>query len=393
MFNNYQKEKLMKKKLFFIALLLVFALVSCGGEEEDDWGNDGDGGNSGNNEGNGGWMSQEGQEEILQTMGFSFIHSLAIGSNDTLYVGGRTNSDASGTTDALIVAFDTKGKELWRKQWDFYKSNSDSVDKIVTDKQGNIYVMGGYGDALFIMKIAPDGTKIWEQFPEFDDLYSLTLDTAQNVYVSYRYEIVKYSADGKELQRYNISDDVQGGITGIYALTVDSKGNIYAGGNTEFSLFADNAGKTDAFLVKIAPDGTQLWGKQWGGERTDRVKTILLDDNDNIFVASAMNVSSNSVTNRTYLNLKLSQDGDKIWETDLRCDFAAMCNDDNIYCVGGNQFFKYNSKGESVGNYSTEYATEYGDHYLNQIICDNKQNIYGLAGSSEIIKIPASEIK
>ena len=248
--------------------------------------------------------------------------------------------------------------------------------------------MGGYGDALFIMKIAPDGTKIWEQFPEFDDLYSLTLDTAQNVYVSYRYEIVKYSTDGKELQRYNISDEVQG-ITGIYALTVDSKGNIYAGGYTSFSLFADNAGKTDAFLVKIAPDGTQLWGKQWGGSGEDQVKTILLENNDDIFVALGMNVTSNSANEKTDFALRISPDGDKLWEIDQQCYPATICNN-SYYCIDDNQIFKYDSKGECVGNYSAEY--EEGD--LNKIVCDSQENVYVSAlHSTKIIKIPSSEIK
>ena len=385
----------MKKALsIMFALLLLFLLPACGGEEDDyDGGNNGDGGNS---DGNGGWESQEDQDyEILKTRGFSFIHSLAMGLDNVLYVGGKTMEDlySDGLTetkkaDALLVAFSAKGKDLWGKQWDVYQSDKDSIRKIVIDKQGNIYVTGGYKPALFVMKFKSDGTKIWEQFPEFDDIYSLALDEEENVYVSYRYEIVKYSTDGKELQRYNISDEVQG-ITGIYALTIDSKGNIYAGGYTSFSLFADNAGKTDAFLVKIAPDGTQLWGKQWGGSGEDQVKTILLENNDDIFVALGMNVTSNSANEKTDFALRISPDGDKLWEIDQQCYPATICNNSH-YCIDDNQIFKYDSKGECVGNYSAEY--EEGD--LNKIVCDSQENVYVSAlHSTKIIKIPSSEIK
>lgn len=370
----------MKFFKYLFVLLSLILMISCGGdEEEEDWGNDGDGNNNENNEGNGGWISQEGQDwKILETRGFTHIHSLAIGSNDTLYVGG-TAQEESKKSDAFLVVFDAKGKELWSKQWD-YQESADTVNKVVMGKHGNIYVIGGY--IPFVIKFAYDGTKLWEQFPEFDDLYSLALDEEENVYVSssYRDEIVKYSSDGKELQRYNISDE---GITGISALTVDSKGNIYAGGYTSFSLFADNAGNKDAFLVKIAPDGTQLWGKQWGGEGKDQVKTMLLDNDDNIFIALGIN-------EKTDLALRISPDGDKLWEIDQQCYPAAISNNNHIYCIGGNQIYKYNSKGECVGNYSNKYKKG----YLNTIVCDSQENIYmSTTQSTKIIKISSSDFK
>ena len=382
----------MKKSLsIMFALLLLFLLPACGGEEEeDDWGNDGDGGN---NEGNGGWESQEDKPgKVLKTRGFLGITALALGQDDRLYVGGVTRgdlySDDSGTADALLVAFDAKGSELWGKQWDVYESYDD-VKHIITDKDGYIYISGGT-HVTFVMKFAPDGTKIWEQFPEFDLISSLVLDSQQNVYICRNNEIVKYSSDGKKLQSYKFLDESTSDpakSTNINVLAVDSEGNLYAGAYTYLDLFADNTGKTDAVLVKFAPDGTRLWGKQWGTEGEDYVRSILFDNYNNILVVLGLNTTSNNAENRTTLNLKLSPNGDKILETDHSCKIAAICNDGNIYCVIGKKITKYNSNWEYLSS-----LPEYEYKYVDNVTCDSGNNVYAKNNQS-IIKFSPSDFK
>lgn len=373
----------MKKKLFFIALLLVFVLISCGGEEEEeDWGNDGDGGNSGNNEENGGWESQEDKPgKVLQTS-IAGISAMAIGLDDILYVGGAKR-EYSKKSDALLVAFDTKGKELWSKQWD-YQESADRINHIVSDKYGNIYVAGNTYDS-FVVKFAPDGTKIWEQLPEFGNIFSLTFDSQQNVYISYNNEIIKYSTEGKKLQSYKISDASE-----INDLTVDSEGNIYAVGGTYDSLFAENAGVNDAFLVKLAPDGTQLWGKQLGSKGEDWIGSIVFGKNDNIFVALELNSVANNPNDVEKMLLKISPDGNQISEINRWCKIVTNCNDNNIYCVGKNQIDKYTFDGEYLGSSPED------EHYnISAITCDSKNNIYivNLKNEQNIIKISPSDFK
>ena len=117
------------------------------------------------------------------------------------------------------------------------------------------------------MKFFADGAKIWEKFPEVDSVSCLALDNSGNVYAGVSSgDILKFSPEGKELWHYNISTEDAKGI--INALAVDSEGNVYAGGKTGYNLFQENAGGTDAFLVKIAPDKTHVWAKQWGGGGT-----------------------------------------------------------------------------------------------------------------------------
>lgn len=366
------------KKLLWIALLLVFVLIACGGEEEeDDWGNDGDtpsGGDGGNGD-NGGWESQEDKPgKVLKTEGFAGIYTFAIGLDDILYVGGATQEE-SKKSDAFLVAFDAKGKELWSKQWD-YQESADTVNEVVADKQGNIYVIGGY--IPFVIKFAPDGTKIWEQFPEFKTMNSLAVDKSNNIYIVGRVnkssKIIKYSMEGKSLW----INDVDGGT--IVTLGVDSIGNVYAGGYTHESLFAESNGKMGAVLVKFAPDGTRIWGKQWDGEENERNKALIVDDNDNIYVVG--NVL-----------LKFSPDGEIKWQQTKEYNSIAIDKDSNIYAsnrIAGN-IDKYDSDGTHSGSFSMNNIG------IKQIVCDSKNNIYILSinqkNEENVIKISSSAIK
>lgn len=235
-------------RTLILALTVMMMLLSC--VEDEDINGNGDGK---------GWEKEWSSEKI------DTLNAIAVSPDDTVYVGGETwgnlYSEKEGDRDAFFAVFNPKGDELWGKQWAANDGRND-VQGLVVDDEGDIYVGGG--QSSFIMKFSPDGTKIWEKFPEVDSVSCLTLDKAGNVYAGVSSgDILKFSPEGKELWRHNIStEDAEGQIN---ALAVDSEGNIYAGGYTWDDLFETNAGETDAFLVKIAPDKTHIWEKQWGG--------------------------------------------------------------------------------------------------------------------------------
>ena len=385
----------MKKALsIMFALLLLFLLPACGGEE-DDYDDTPSGGDGGNNDGNGGWESQEGQDwKILKfedDLSKAYLQQIILGLNDEIYLAGYTYdnlyAELNGKNDPFLLAINSKGKKLWGKQWGvpvIHSSNND-VSGMSVDTDGNIYVTI-YGNPS-VAKFSPEGTKIWEIFPDLENgnISTLKLDKFNNVYlgISRGKEtdpiLIKYSNQGKELQRYNISNSSR--ETNVVDVAVDSEGNIYAGGFTYDNLFADNAGKVDAFLAKIAPDGTQLWGKQWGSEGEDKIWSIVFDNNQNIFVTFGMNVTSKDVN---YMARLFSSDGNILWEINNRCGSPVVCGN-NIYCFSVRQIDKYDSEGKYLGS-----SIKYEDK-IERITCDNN-NIYAIT-SKDIIKLPLSAIK
>jgi len=358
-------------KFIITLLLLMIMSVSC--IEDEDAVN------------NSGWEKEWGSDRT------DSLNAIAASPDDMIYVGGMTLGELYAPKvgiDATLAAFNPKGDELWGKQWSVNDDEND-VWGLVVDDEGNIYAGGG-GHNPFMTKFSPDGTKIWEKFPEIDSIICLALDKSGNVYAGTSYgDILKYSPEGKELWRHNIStEDAEGQIQ---ALAVDSEGNIYAGGTTWDSLFGENAGETDAFLVKIAPDKTHVWEKQWGGGGHDIVNGLAIDDSDNLYVAG-------SSYGEAEVLAKYSADGVRIWgQTGKNIHYLSVVidNGNNVYFGSGgynDRIHKYSSDGKKIWSSKDAGETEWG---AAGIALDSYGNLYVCGGSEEnhLMKIPASEME
>ncbi|MBQ3369359.1 SBBP repeat-containing protein [bacterium] len=378
----------MKKALsIMLVLLLFFLLPACGGdEEEDDWGNDGDGGN-GNNNGVEDWEKQWGANNPNQA------ENMAISHNDIIYVAGETlgslYSERQGKRDAFLAAFNTNGQELWGRQL-----GSDDVDTFVSglsvDKQGNIYFATNSIEKKNVMKFSQDGSKIWDKSLEVQGVTTLGLDDSGNIYVgtSETYDILKFSPDGEKLSTYNLfsATKPQNSITKI---AVDSEGNIYAGGWTSEDLFAEKQGGGDAFLVKLAPDGTQLWGKQWGGSVGDYISVhdMLIDNSNNLYVTAHFDGAP--------MLLKFSPTGENLWRSPAQYAGSKKALSFNkhgqIYLCGRRMVYGFNPDGNQI------WEWESSDKYFSagDISFDSKNNLYifGSHYDNFLIKISSSNIK
>ena len=365
---------------FVITLGVIFLLSSCGIDDTID-GNDGDSGSSS------GWEKEWSSESV------DSLYSIGISSDNTIYVAGKTNgnlySELSTKYDAFLAVFNPKGEELWGKQWATFDDDNE-IKGLAIDKEGNIFVGGG-GWNSFVMKFSSDGTKIWEKFPGVDSILGLTLDNSGNIYAGTMYgDILKFSSNGDEKIIYNNFSN-EHGETSVFALTIDSEGNLFAGGMTQVDLFTENNGETDAFLVKIAPDGTHIWEKQWGSETYDRLYALAIDNEDNVYVAGGTHGT-------TEILLKFSSDGKKIWGnggTGINYQSLALDSENNIYVgVGENHNLvdKYSSNGEKIWSSDDEVKWDWG---ATGAALDSNGNLYVCGGTSKnhLIKIPASEMR
>jgi len=70
-------------------------------------------------------------------------------------------------------------------------------------------------------------------------------------------------------------------------VTTDSSGNLYVVGSTNGKFPGEEraGGKSDAFLSKFDPSGTELWTRQFGSSGDDRALAVAVDPQGNILVA------------------------------------------------------------------------------------------------------------
>lgn len=144
------------------------------------------------------------------------------------------------------------------------------------------------------------------------------------------------------------------------AVTADNAGNIYWGGDFDNTTdlnpgpgVADVTalGFSDAFLIKLAPDGSYLWHKVWGSSSDDSIDDIEIDGAGNIIVSGYFagsfdldpglsSVFAPVVGSFDIFFVKLDGSGNFIWghtfgsdQPDFQCEIAL--NDmDEIYLCG-----------------------------------------------------------
>ena len=198
-----------------------------------------------------------------------------------IYVCGATFGDLAaknkGKSDAFVGTFNNKGEQI--KLIQFGTDSDEIVDRIVVDKEKNIYAGGstvgelagkqqGQGDA-FLTKINANMDIIWtHQFgtPLWDAINGIDVNEqiSDNIVVSgcqnwpsCQSFIRMYKKDGTLLCVNNfVASGKKGGTCGK-GVCFDNKGNIYHTGNTGGNLFNSNHGEHDIFVIKQELDKSQ----------------------------------------------------------------------------------------------------------------------------------------
>ena len=208
---------------------------------------------------------------------------------------------------------------------------------------------------------------------EDDSGYGVTVDSANNIYVSgyskgdldsitnlgnnYDLFLVKYNSSGSKqwTQLLGSSSDNYYG----YRVTGDSADNIYLTGKTNGSLDNNtNEGNYDILLIKYDSYGTKLWSQQLGTTEEDIGYGVAADSADNIYVTGS---TKKNLDNNTYAGdkdiflVKYNSSGTKQWTQQLGTsseDFGYGVTVDslnNIYLTGKTNGSLDNNTNE--GNY------------------------------------------
>ncbi len=199
---------------------------------------------------------------------------LSLDKNGNIYVcgivGGNWGEPNIENMDAFLAKFNTNGKLLWKKTYG--TDNFDVATSLQVDKDGFIYVGGstggelggsqaGQGDA-YIAKFDSLGNKIWiRQFgrDKWDGVLSIVFsrDQSGDIIIS---GCQNWESCEGYCRRYNNNGDlkwvrefIHQGESGTCGkdVAIDALGNCFHIGGTGASIFSDNKGKHDVYVVKI----------------------------------------------------------------------------------------------------------------------------------------------
>ncbi len=288
------------------------------------------------------WVKQFG------TNSYDIGTSVLIDEIGNIFVGGYTWGNLNeninmGSSDSFLTKFDQNGNIIWTKQWG--TRFEDRCYSIKLDKSENIYLLGysetefneetNSGDRnIFLVKYNKDGILQWtKEFGsiDFDEGTSIAIDTNENIYITgYTWgdivENIYSDTNGSDIFLMKLDSNGNNiwvkqfnsiGTQIGYSVITDNEDNIFLEGITE-SSFENNLhiGFSDVVLMKFDSNGNNLWTKEFGSNSYDEGKSIIIDNQKNIFIVGNTQGSFNEFENKGKRDIfltKLDNLGNIIW--------------------------------------------------------------------------------
>jgi len=278
-----------------------------------------------------------------------------------------TTTTSAGTTTTTLAL-------TWSGIKHFGTSAIDEGGPLLTDADGNIYLVGGTGGGfdgytyqgdgfdVFLAKFDSAGNRKWtkQTVTSGDDgPSSAARDSDGNIYIAGTttgsFEgytnaggrdtfLLKYDSNGNKLWVKQFRTDSEENEPRV---AVDSSGNVYLAGNTTSGI-DENApiGSEDFFLMKFDPSGNKQWTQQFGTTGWEKVMEVKTDPDGNIYLTGIVLVGGlYGNTNKGLADAFLMKcdptDGHRLWTeqfgsaaVDQGMDLAIDATGSHIY-VGG----------------------------------------------------------
>ncbi|MFZ8847276.1 MAG: SBBP repeat-containing protein, partial [Candidatus Hydrothermia bacterium] len=331
----------------------------------------------------------------------------------------------AGYIDAFIIKFNNNGIRLWATYYG--GSSSDVATSISTDANGNVFVVGWTGSTnfptydpgggayyqpnnagiydAFILKFTNDGIRLWATYyggSYRDWATSISTDANGDVFVvgwTYSTNFPTYDPGGGAYYQPNNADSSDafilkfnnsgirlwatyyGGsdVDGANSISTDANGNVFVVGWTRSTNFptqdigggayyqSNNAGFSDAFILKFNNSGIRLWATYYGGSSSDFAKSISTDANGNVFVVG-YTISTNFPT--------YDLGGGAYF--DGTCGTDGNCNYDGSYYYYDAFILKFNNSG--IRLWATYYGGSNSDE-AESISTDANGNVFVVGGT------------
>lgn len=376
--------------------------------------------------------------------------SIAVDSSGNVYTIGRyrdsTDVDpgsdvfnliSNGEIDIFIQKLDVNGNFVWAKN--IGGEDNDLGLSITLDHLGNIYTTGSFGDTvdfdpgtgtsnlisngnrdIFIQKLNSNGDFIWAKQlggSSYDEGVEIKTDNIGNVYITGVFsETVDFDPGPGITNLISNGDkdifiqklDAQGNFIwakqmgGTLAdvgtsIIVDDTGNVYTSCTFKDTVDFDpgigisnliSMGSYDMAIQKLDSNGNFIWVKQMGGIDYDRIQTLTLDNNGNIYSTGSFQDTvdfdpGNGITNliasdKDIFIQKLDNNGNFVWAKQMggiyldQGESITLDNDGNIYSTGQFRYIVDFDPGSGVANMTSTSAGNSIDAYIQKL--DNNGN-------------------
>jgi len=260
-------------------------------------------------------------------------------------LGGVTTSFGTGGMDGYLVKVDDEGKEVWAKT--FGGALDESIASVQKTRDGGYFLVGnrvdpndfvadpgaaGYGgfagrSNIYLVKTDGEGNEIWSHTLEspFNVLASAGIQSTQGGYfvlatvVYFPQEgddllLVMLDEDGNEVWRQIWEEDSMGG----YSMIQDSDGNFIITGLVEFE---EDTG-SDIFLLKVDPNGNELWQRKLGDPESDAIGRDVIETNNGEYGLLAEKFSSYYSRDFTSLLLFFDKEGNLVRTSELDISYS-----------------------------------------------------------------------
>ena len=258
----------------------------------------------------------------------------AVSSNGSnVYLGGQSdhtsNRSSSDSTDSQMIKYNSSGTLQWQKK--FGGGNYDYVTDATTDSSGNVYAVGGsvwyhstgnQGYVATTHKLAASNGSMSYYSRDsgahqgrLDIAHGVHVDSSGNVYTvgrtNYYYGnrcfVVKYNSSfSVQWQKMASGLGTNNGFTGV---CTDSSGNVYCVGDANYN-------GTSILIVKFNSSGVVQWQRWWRGNASGYTNyerahkgNIDIDSNDNLYLTFHSNAPGGASGDDYTVVVKLPNDG------------------------------------------------------------------------------------
>jgi hypothetical protein len=232
---------------------------------------------------------------------------------------GTSTSVPLGRPDIWVIKVDGSGNEVWNAV--FGTSSNDYGYALCEASDGNYLVLGwtASNSDTWVIKIDTEGNELWTHsyegmgwargFGIIESSYGelllagLTVATESS---DQQMWVAKLDSAGIEI--WSEAYGGTGSETGT-AIVEAADGNYMIVGYTN----SQGAGSDDLWVVKIDPDGNEVWNTTFGGSGEDIANSIVKTADDNFVIAGTTN-SFGAGGNDVWV-IKIDDAGNQIWNT------------------------------------------------------------------------------